>query len=85
MALETECDVCHVNYFHKVFILFDCLFVSLFRDHVAAECDDDDDALFLSAVSNDDVLRYGRRSSLCSQNTDQKERVLRVSSVNHHL
>ena len=20
MALETECDVCHVNYFHKVYI-----------------------------------------------------------------
>ena len=55
MALETECDVCHVNYFHKVergFLSFlDCLFVSLFRDHVAAECDDDDDdALFLSAL-----------------------------------
>ena len=32
MALETECDVCHVNYFHKVergFHSFrDCLFVS---------------------------------------------------------
>ena len=21
MALETECDVCHVNYFHKVYII----------------------------------------------------------------
>ena len=68
------------------FSFFSRLSFCLFRDHVAAECDDDDDdALFLSAVSNDDALRYGRRSSLCSQNTDQKERVLRVSSVNHHL
>ena len=50
MALETECDVCHVNYFHKVerFSFFSIVFLSLFRD-VAAECDDDD-ALFLSAL-----------------------------------
>ena len=32
MALETECDVCHVNYFHKVCIILGfsfCLSLSL--------------------------------------------------------
>ena len=41
MALETECDVCHVNYFHKVYIIIYRGFS--FSCDVAADCDDDDD------------------------------------------
>ena len=42
MALETEYDVCHVNYFHKVCIILGFLFVSLSLScDVAADWRDD--------------------------------------------